>query len=496
VHNARIVDSGQQFVKSNPGSGGVGNNFGVVEYSVFEYRTTDNDNYTNGVDVHAGDGWIVRYNLFKNILSPVGAGLAGPAILMWNGSKNSVIEGNSFINVARGVALGLIDKAGGFDHQGGVIANNMFYRDPNLPHDVDVPIYVADSPGTRVYHNTLIARGSYFNAIEYRYASATAIDIKNNLTDGGIQARDGASGTLAGNVTSAALSLFVNPAAGDLHLVAGASPINQGVAIAGFSLDFDGQTRGAPSDVGADEYFANNPPPDTNPPTISSVAATGVTATAATITWTTNELASAQVEYGPTTSYGSTSALKSVLAASHSVGLSGLAASTTYHFRVKSRDAAGNLAVSGDFTFTTPATAPLTRIIDDRSPGNVLAGVWRRVTARGYGGDMHVALKGSGSIYSTWTFSNLPTGRYQVWATWKISPLNATNAPYTIFDGAKSRLTTRVNQRLTPGDLFASSANWKRLGTVTVASGRLVVKLTNAANGQVVADAIRIQRIG
>ncbi len=26
----------------------------------------DNDNYTNGVDVHAGDSWIVRYNLFKN----------------------------------------------------------------------------------------------------------------------------------------------------------------------------------------------------------------------------------------------------------------------------------------------------------------------------------------------------------------------------------------------------------------------------------------------
>ena len=44
---------------------------------------------------------------------------------------------------------------------------------------------------------------------------------------------------------------------------------------------------------------------------------------------------------------------------SHSASLSGLAANTLYHYRVKSRDAAGNLATSGDFTFTTPASGPI-----------------------------------------------------------------------------------------------------------------------------------------
>src|SRR5262249_25532435 len=43
---------------------------------------------------------------------------------------------------------------------------------------------------------------------------------------------------------------------------------------------------------------------------------------------------------------------------SHSVSLGGLAASTVYHYRLKSRDAAGNLATSGDFTFTTQAAPP------------------------------------------------------------------------------------------------------------------------------------------
>ena len=40
---------------------------------------------------------------------------------------------------------------------------------------------------------------------------------------------------------------------------------------------------------------------------------------------------------------------------SHSQALSGLTANTLYHYRVKSKDAAGNLATSADFTFTTRA---------------------------------------------------------------------------------------------------------------------------------------------
>ena len=50
----------------------------------------------------------------------------------------------------------------------------------------------------------------------------------------------------------------------------------------------------------------------------------------------------------------------------HSVALTGLTGSTLYHFRVRSRDAAGNLAVSGDVTFTTltppDVTAPTVSI--------------------------------------------------------------------------------------------------------------------------------------
>ncbi|HYR88232.1 MAG TPA: LamG-like jellyroll fold domain-containing protein, partial [Terriglobia bacterium] len=90
------------------------------------------------------------------------------------------------------------------------------------------------------------------------------------------------------------------------------------------------------------------------PPVISAVAASGITSSGATITWTTDEAADSQVEYGLTAGYGQTTTLDASLVTAHSVSVSGLSPGTTYHFRVRSRDAANNLATSSDLTFTTP----------------------------------------------------------------------------------------------------------------------------------------------
>lgn len=95
------------------------------------------------------------------------------------------------------------------------------------------------------------------------------------------------------------------------------------------------------------------PPSDTTPPVISSVAVGTLTLSEATITWSTNEPATQQVEYGLTTAYGTLSPLDSSLGTNHSGTLSNLTPGTLYHFRVRNRDAAGNLAVSADGTFST-----------------------------------------------------------------------------------------------------------------------------------------------
>ncbi|MEM3512803.1 MAG: M14 family zinc carboxypeptidase [Thermoplasmata archaeon] len=114
----------------------------------------------------------------------------------------------------------------------------------------------------------------------------------------------------------------------------------------------------------SDYTFTTSSASDTTPPVISNVAASGVTASSATITWETDDASTSVVEYGTTTLYGQTATGSSGVT-SHSVTLSGLTASTTYHFRVKSADAAGNLATSSDYTFTTLANSTDVVVLTD-----------------------------------------------------------------------------------------------------------------------------------
>ena len=99
---------------------------------------------------------------------------------------------------------------------------------------------------------------------------------------------------------------------------------------------------------------ANPQPIDVTSPVISKVSLS-VTSSGATIGWTTNEPSDTQMEYGLTGSYGSLAPLNTALVTSHSQVINGLAPNTWYHFRMRSRDAAGNLGVSGDYKFKTRA---------------------------------------------------------------------------------------------------------------------------------------------
>jgi hypothetical protein len=103
------------------------------------------------------------------------------------------------------------------------------------------------------------------------------------------------------------------------------------------------------------DFTFTTAPPDTTPPALSAIQATLVTSTSARISWLTSEPANTQVEYGSTTSYGASTTLDTTMSTGHGVSLAGLTAGSIYHFRVKSRDGSGNLAVSSDFSFVTPS---------------------------------------------------------------------------------------------------------------------------------------------
>lgn len=259
MHNLRVVDMGEQLVKvSTAGAPGPYADGGVLQCSLIEFTDRARSWYTNGIDVLAGSDWVVRDNTFRNIRAPEGE-LAGPAVLFWRNSIDTVVERNLFIECDRGIALGLSEPDANsrdgettYDHQGGVIRNNMITRvGPG-----DVGITVNHARDVVITHNTVMQFGTFpWGGIEYRFGSTTAT-ITNNLLDAPIWERDGGAATTAGNITTADTGWFVDAPGGDLHL-ASASSAPVGAAVDSSVVDdYDGAPRpvGSGADVGADEF--------------------------------------------------------------------------------------------------------------------------------------------------------------------------------------------------------------------------------------------------
>jgi len=275
LYNLRLLDAGEQFIKgSSGGSLGSGVDNGVVEYTIMAYTQappiTDHggggSGYTNGVDIHGGDGWQISNNLFKNFHTPDNSdNLWNPAILMWNGSSNTLTENNTFIDVDRAIAYGLTDRATGTDHFGGIIRNNMIYTTPGTYSasrraNSDGLIIIWDSPQTQVLHNSLLSNQNQRLSIELRF-NTTGSNVQNNLSDADIGSRNGASFTQSDNLTNATPALFINPAVGDLHLHDTATTaIDQVAPLAGAMRDIDAELRplGNDADLGADEFNPNH----------------------------------------------------------------------------------------------------------------------------------------------------------------------------------------------------------------------------------------------
>jgi hypothetical protein len=114
--------------------------------------------------------------------------------------------------------------------------------------------------------------------------------------------------------------------------------------------------------------------PTVAPPVISAVLASEITRFGATISWTTNAPSDSEVEYGLTTAYGSFSTHDLTPVIAHGEAIGGLNPGTLYHFLVRSRDAAGNLALAGDFTLTTLEGIPPSVSITAPSGGATLSG--------------------------------------------------------------------------------------------------------------------------
>jgi hypothetical protein len=136
-------------------------------------------------------------------------------------------------------------------------------------------------------------------------------------------------------------------------------------------------------------------------------------------------------------------------------------------------------------------------IIDNGDAGYWTSCCWTDYSGLGYDGDLQYAVAGNGSIVADWTFTGLTPGQaYELATTWTIHTNRATNAPYSLYNGAASSenlvSTTLVNQQLAPNDFSDSGAAWERIGVITPTGNTVTVRLSDLANGFVIADAVRI----
>ena len=130
-------------------------------------------------------------------------------------------------------------------------------------------------------------------------------------------------------------------------------------------------------------------------------------------------------------------------------------------------------------------------IIDDLDAEFSFVGDWWTHPS-GYLNQLYYSFAGDGSDVATWAFT-VTSGLYRVAATWAEYPNRATNAPFTIYDGAVSLETVQVNQQLAPDDFTDQGVGWEILGTYTITGAALNVELADNANGLLIADAIRIE---
>ena len=122
----------------------------------------------------------------------------------------------------------------------------------------------------------------------------------------------------------------------------------------------------------------------------------------AIISWTTDEPATSVVDYGIDNTYGS-SASDANYVTSHSVEITGLSSSTTYHFMVTSVDSSNNSASSSDATFTTTSPPALESITISPDNPSIAEGETQQFTVTGTYSD------GSNQVLTnvSWTSSDV-----------------------------------------------------------------------------------------
>jgi hypothetical protein len=114
------------------------------------------------------------------------------------------------------------------------------------------------------------------------------------------------------------------------------------------------------------------PPParDTSAPDISNIGVSNIGTSSALVSWTTSEPATSEIDFGITTKYELTSG-NNIFVTDHKLNLNYklLNPDTTFHYRIKSVDASGNVSTTPDQTFSTKAGSSVlvVKVVDEKN---------------------------------------------------------------------------------------------------------------------------------
>jgi hypothetical protein len=273
--------------------------------------------FDHGIYSHAANLTIIN-NIFYNMK-------AGWSIQFADGANNYLIANNTFAFADTGNGeSGQVMWWGNNSNM--TFRNNIFYN----PNNSAMTQYAATISGCVFDHNLVYPVSNVMNG-------SFPCSVTSNMTGSGPNPQ------------------FVNASAYNFYTQPGGAGVDAGVTLSAVPYDYAGTTRpqGSSTDVGAYEYIGSG----TSAPVISGLFTSGISTNSAVINWSTDQPSSSSVQYG-LTSYTNTTATDPTLVTIHSVTLSGLSASTLYHFRSASTNSNGQTTFSSDSTFTTAPAIP------------------------------------------------------------------------------------------------------------------------------------------
>ena len=139
-------------------------------------------------------------------------------------------------------------------------------------------------------------------------------------------------------------------------------------------------------------------------------------------------------------------------------------------------------------------------IVDTTTPEFHSTGTWEVLdSSTGAGRNLRALPAESGLASAEWEFPNLIEGRYQLATTWRPGTDNASRtAPFGVWLDGQLLFSSTVDQSLPPAGFAQDGRWWACLDQIVgIEAGRtLTVRLTNEADGAVLAEAVRLERMG